>query len=160
MENWDRKFNETDAIDDEEDNATAHFTACVALLKFEPCPHSTHGHHHGHPCGCCLFDLISSFYLFTFVLSVFLFPSSTSATSSSRSSTRRSWKTCATPPITGESALTTSSTSPQIMSPKAMTSTSSRTHQSHSFKIPAADQGGVSVSQLSSSVRIQGKFGG
>ena len=43
-------------------------------LKFEPCPHSTHDHHHGHPCGCCLFDLTSSFYLFTFLLSVFLFP--------------------------------------------------------------------------------------
>ena len=43
-------------------------------LKFEPCPHSTHGHHHGHPCGCCLFDLTSSFYFFAFLLSVFLFP--------------------------------------------------------------------------------------
>ena len=31
-------------------------------------------HHHGHPCGCCLFDLISSFYLFAFFLSFFLFP--------------------------------------------------------------------------------------
>ena len=41
-------------------------------LKFEPCPHSTHDHHHGHPCGCCLFDLTSSFYLFAFLLSVFL----------------------------------------------------------------------------------------
>ena len=40
-------------------------------------------------------------------------PSSTSATSSSRSSTRRSWKTCATPPTTGVRAPTTSSTSPQ-----------------------------------------------
>ena len=32
-------------------------------LKFEPCPHSTHDHHHGHPCGCCLFDLTSFFPL-------------------------------------------------------------------------------------------------
>ena len=32
----------------------------------------THDHHHGHPCGCYLFDLTSSFYLFTFLLSVFL----------------------------------------------------------------------------------------
>ena len=39
--------------------------------------------------------------------------SSTSATSSSRSSTRRSWKTCATPLPTFMKALTTSSTSPQ-----------------------------------------------
>ena len=39
-------------------------------------------------------------------------PSSTSATSSSRSSTRRSWKTCATPLPTGVRAPTTSSTSP------------------------------------------------
>ena len=29
--NWDRKLNDTDANDDGEDNATAHFTACVAL---------------------------------------------------------------------------------------------------------------------------------
>ena len=43
-------------------------------LKFEPCPHSTHDHHHGHPCGCCPFDLTSSFYLFAFLLSSFLFP--------------------------------------------------------------------------------------
>ena len=32
-------------------------------LKFERCPHSTHDHHHGHPCGCCLFDLTSFFPL-------------------------------------------------------------------------------------------------
>ena len=108
MYKWDRKLNETDANDDGDDDATQHFTACVALhctlgtltststesahheraqscslctlhpyslwLKFEPCPHSTHDHHHGHPCGCCLFDLTSSFYLFAFLLSVFLFP--------------------------------------------------------------------------------------
>ena len=41
------------------------------------------------------------------------FPSSTSATRSSRSSTRRSWKTCATTLPTGVRAPTTSSTSPQ-----------------------------------------------
>ena len=41
-------------------------------------------------------------------------PSSTSATSSSRCSTRRSWKTCATPLRTGVSAPTTSSTSPHL----------------------------------------------
>ena len=65
-------------------------------LKFEPCPHSTHDHHHGHPCGC-LFDLTySTFYFQAFLLSF------SSATSSSRSSTRRSWKTCATPRPTGE----------------------------------------------------------
>ena len=31
-------------------------------------------HHHGHPCGCCLFTLTSFFYLFTFLLSAFFFP--------------------------------------------------------------------------------------
>ena len=31
VKNWDRKLNDTDANDDGEDNATAHFTACVAL---------------------------------------------------------------------------------------------------------------------------------
>ena len=32
-------------------------------LKFEPFLHSTNtnDHHHGHPCGCCLFDMTSSF---------------------------------------------------------------------------------------------------
>ena len=41
-------------------------------LKFEPCPHSTHDHHHGHPCGC-LFDLTySTFYFQTVLLSFFL----------------------------------------------------------------------------------------
>ena len=29
--NWDRKHNETDANDDGDDDATPHFTACVAL---------------------------------------------------------------------------------------------------------------------------------
>ena len=43
-------------------------------LKNESCPHLHFTHHHGHPCGCCLFDMTSSFYLFTFLLSVFLFP--------------------------------------------------------------------------------------
>ena len=58
-ENKDRKLNDTDANDNGDNNATAHFTACVALhnwacarslvpctfhhthiwLKFEPCPH-------------------------------------------------------------------------------------------------------------------------
>ena len=83
------------------------------------------------------------------------------------------------PPTTRVRAPTTSSyLPPQVMSPTAMTSTSSRTHRSPlSFEIPAADQDvddltlgkmlteayrgqvdyfvqeGVSVSQLSSSVR-------
>ena len=51
----------------------AHFIHTHIWLKFEPCPHSTHDHHHGHPCGCCLVDLTFSFYLFAFLLSVFLF---------------------------------------------------------------------------------------
>ena len=92
------------------------FTTLLFWLKFDPCPHSTHDHHHGHPCDCCLFDLTSSLYLFAFLLSVFLFPSSTSATSSSRSSTRRTCKTCATPLPTGVRVPTTSSTSPQTLS--------------------------------------------
>ena len=45
-----------------------------------------------------------------------LLPSSTSATSSSWSSTRRSWKTCATPLPKGVRAPTTSSTSPHFQS--------------------------------------------
>ena len=91
-ENQDKKLNNTDA-NDNGDNATAHFTACVAphnwacARKPVPCTFSSHSHlaqvrassalwlhHHGHPCGCYLFDLTSSFYLFTFLLSVFLFP--------------------------------------------------------------------------------------
>ena len=79
----------------------AHFIHTHIWLKFEPCSHSTHDHHHGHPCGCCLFDLTSSFYLFAFLLS-----------EGRRSSTRRSRKTCATPPLTEVRAPTTSSTSP------------------------------------------------
>ena len=107
-----------------------------------------------------------------------LSPSSISATSSSRSSTRRTWKTCATPLTTGVRAPTTSSTSPQVMSPTAHDFDELQNSSVPlSFKIPIADQdvddltlgkmlteayrgqvdyfvqGGVSVSQLSSSVR-------
>ena len=111
----------------------AHFHHTHVWLKFEPCPHSTHNHHHGHPCGCCLFDLTSSFYLFAFLLSVFLsLFFHLSDEQQSELKTRRSWKTCATPPTTRVRAPTTSSTSPQVMSPTAMTSTSSRTHRSAS----------------------------
>ena len=95
--------------------------------------HHTHDHHHGHPCGCCLFDLTSSFYLFAFVLSVFLFPFFHLSDEQQPASTRRSWKTlCNSANNGGVRAPTTSSTSPQVMSPTAMTSTSSRTHQSPS----------------------------
>ena len=57
--------------------------------------------------------------------------SSTSTTSSSPSSTRRSWKTCysATNGCEGTYDVLYS---PQVMSPTAMTSTSSRTHRSPS----------------------------
>ena len=54
-------------------SCSLHISSHSHWLKFEPSPHSTHDHHHGHPCGCCLFDLTSSFYLFAFLLSVFLF---------------------------------------------------------------------------------------
>ena len=74
----------------------------------------THDHLHGHPRERFLFDLISSFYLFAFLLSVFLFPF---FHLSDEQQPR---------------ALTTSSTSPQVMSPTAMTSTSSRTRRSPS----------------------------
>ena len=92
-ENQVRKLNDTDANDDGDNNATAHFTACGALHNWArarspvPWSSSSHSHlaqvralsalslhHHGNPCGCYLFDLTSSFYLFTFLLSVFLFP--------------------------------------------------------------------------------------
>ena len=87
------KLSDTDANDNGDNNATVHFTACVALHNWAcarslvPCTFSTHSHlaqvralsafslhHHGHPCGCYLFDLTSSFYLFTFLLSDFLSP--------------------------------------------------------------------------------------
>ena len=49
MKNYDRKLNDTDANHDGEDNATAHFTACVALHNWAcaripvPCTfHHTH----------------------------------------------------------------------------------------------------------------------
>ena len=119
--------------DDGEDNATAHFTACVALHNWAcarspvPCTfHHTHIgsswvlpalHIHLHAIHGCL-SLTRPTPLSTSqpssCLSSFS-PSSTSATSSSRSSTRRSWKTCATPPTTGVRAPTTSSTSPQFL---------------------------------------------
>ena len=69
-ENQDRKLNDTDANDDGDNNATAHFTDCVALHNWArarspvPCTFSSHSHlaqvrassalslhHHGHPCG-------------------------------------------------------------------------------------------------------------
>ena len=103
-----------------------------------------------------------------------------SSSFSSSSPTRCSWQTCTTP-LRRVWTLLTSSPSPQVMSPRPMTSTSSRTHRSPlSFKIPAADQdmedltlgemlteayrgqvdyfvqGGVSVSQSSSSVKFDG----
>ena len=82
-------------------------------LKFEPCPHFTHDHHHGHPRERCLFTLISTLSTSQLSSCPSSSPlSSTSATSSSRSSIRRSWKTCATPRPTGVRAPTTSSTSP------------------------------------------------
>ena len=106
-------------------------------------------------------------------------PSSTSATSSSRSSTRRSWKTCATPRQTGVMTLMTSSTSPQVYEPNGHDFNELQNFSVPlSFKIPAADQDvddltlgemlteayrgqvdyfvqeGMSVSQLSSSVRF------
>ena len=137
-------------------------------LKFEPCPHSTHDHHHGHPCGCCLFAFTSS--PSSCLSSSFL--SSTSATSSSQSSTRRSWKTCATPLPTGVRAPTTYEPNGHDFNELQNSSVPL------SFKIPAADQDvddltlgemlteahrgqvdyfvqeGVSVSQLSSSARF------
>ena len=93
-ENQDRKLNDTDANDDGDNNAIAHFTACVALHNWArarspvPCTFSSHSHlaqvralsalslhHHGHPCERSLFTLIlSTLYLFAFLLSVFLFP--------------------------------------------------------------------------------------
>ena len=51
----------------------AHFITLTSALKFEPCPHSTHGHPHAiHVCD--LFTLNSTFYFPAFLLSVFLFP--------------------------------------------------------------------------------------
>ena len=43
-------------------------------LKFEPCPHFSHDHHHGHPRERSLFTLISSLYFPAFLLSFFLSP--------------------------------------------------------------------------------------
>ena len=133
VKNWDRKLNDTDANDDGDNNATAHFTACVALHNWacarSPVPCTFHHTHIGSssslartpltvihmPSMCAtsspwtpLSTSQPSSCLSSFP------PSSTSATSSSRSSTRRSWKTCATPPTTGVRAPTTSSTSPQV----------------------------------------------
>ena len=151
-ENQDRKLNDTDANDDGDNNATAHFTACVALHNWArarspvPCTFSSHSH------IWLKFEPRPHFHSITMVIHVVVFsstwlpsstsspsscpfsfsPSSMSATSSSRSSIRRSWKTCATPRQTGVRTLMTSSTSPQVMSPRPMTSTSSRTHRSPS----------------------------
>ena len=76
-----------------------------------------------------------------------LTPLSTSSPSSCPSSTAsgallEGWETCASPPTTGVRAPTTVLYHLTGVSPMAMTSTSSRTHQSpFSFMIPAADQG-------------------
>ena len=132
VENWDRKLNDTNANDDGEDNATAHFTACVALHNWA-CARSlvlcTFHHTHKGSSSSLARTPLTVIHMSSMCatsspwtplstsqpsscLSSFS-PSSTSATSSSRSSTRRSWKTRATPPTTGVRAPTTSSTSPQ-----------------------------------------------
>ena len=51
-------------------SCSLHISSHSHWLKFEPCPHSTQYHHHGHPCGC-LFDLTSPFLPIR-VLPVFL----------------------------------------------------------------------------------------
>ena len=140
--NWDQKLNETDANDDGDDDATQHFTTCVALhiehthkyIHWEraswacglvPCARSPYSHWlkffalchcHPHAIGCSLFTLILSGCLLPsfppVCLPLPLLPPQ--PTSSSLSSTRRSWKTCATPPTTGVRTPTTSSTSHRL----------------------------------------------
>ena len=87
-----------------------------------------------HPCGCCLFDLISSFYLFAFLLSVFLFPFFHLSDEQQPELNKKIMENLCDSATNGceGTAPTTSSTYPQVMSPTAMTSTSSRTHRSPS----------------------------
>ena len=93
-----------------------------------------HIHLHSiHVCVGC-FSLTRPTPLSTSQFSSCLSPSSTSATRSSGSSTRRTWKTSATPLPKGVRTPTASYTSTQVMSPRPMTSTSSRTHQSPSHR--------------------------
>ena len=69
-----------------------------------------------HPCGCCLFDLTSSFYLFAFLLSFFPLPLlQPQRRAAARAQQEDHRKTCATPLPTGVRAPTTSSTSPQML---------------------------------------------
>ena len=127
VENWDRKLNDTDANDDGEDNATAHFTACVALhnwacarcpvpctltwLKFESCPHfrsiST-----PYMVVSLWLDLLHSLLLSLppVCLPFPVLPPQRRAAAGAQQEDH--WKTCATPPKTGVRAPTTSFTSP------------------------------------------------
>ena len=127
----DTKHNNVNTNDDVD---TSHFDDRVAHHNMHwACTHSFtvldhHTHIHGsswvlhlsphlhviHVCVGC-FSLTRPTPLSTSQPSSCLSPSSTSATSSSRSSTRRTWKTCAT-----VRAPTTSSASPQVMSPRPM----------------------------------------
>ena len=92
VKNWERKLNDTGANDDGEDNATAHFTACVALHNWararSPVPCTFHHTHIGsswvlpalhsitmviHMVVSLWLDLLHSLLL-SLLLSVFFFP--------------------------------------------------------------------------------------
>ena len=131
--NQDKKFKDTDANDDGDDNATAHFTDCEALHNWararspDPCTFfitltswlklclapftPIFMAIHVSVLSSCWSSPLSTSSPSSFPSS---FPSSsTSTTSCNRSSTRRTWKTCATPRQMMVRTLTTSSTPPQ-----------------------------------------------
>ena len=143
---WDQKQN-VNTNDDGDDNATPHFTACVAL-------HNMHTHKYIHwvrtctQCLICLEHFIHTHIgsssslvrtsLTTIIMAIHVSdvsspwsPLSTSLsccrpcsfTFSSSSPTRSSWQTCTTPQRRVWTLLT-SSPSSQVMSPRPMTSTS------------------------------------
>ena len=152
-----------------------HISSHSHLAQVESCPHFTSISRH---IWLSLFVSTYTLHFTAFLLSVFLFPFFHLSDEQQPELNKKIMENLCDSANNWVRAPTTYSTSPQVMSPTAMTSTSSRTHQVPlSFKIPAADQdvddltlckmlteayrgqvdyfvqGGVSVSQLLSSVR-------
>ena len=101
-------------------------------LKFEPCPHVTHDHHHGHPRERSLFTLISSLYFPAFLLSFFLSPCFYLSDEQQPELSQKIMENLRYSATNGGEGTYDVLYLPQVMSPRPMTSTSSRTHRSPS----------------------------
>ena len=161
-------------------------TPCVELaLRAHSVSHLTGSSpesFHIHPWSSAWRTLLESFLPFYFYLFLLVFSSTSSTRSCTpRSTTRSSWKACATPPARRVRTPTTSPLPSHVMSSTSRPSASSTTHRSpFSFMIPLSDQDmddetlgkllteprrgqsdycepeGMSVSQSSSSVVFDG----